>query len=56
MTEILNRSCSCRVVNVRALRANTRRKWIVRILMTLLMMISETNDSVNNCYVNLNFL
>lgn len=45
-----------RAVNVRALRAKTLRKWIVRILMTLLMMISETNETANNnCYVNLNF-
>ena len=46
-----------RAVNVRALRAKTLRKWIVRILMMLLMMISDTYDTENNnCYVNLNFL
>ena len=46
-----------RAVNVRALRAKTLRKWIVRILMMLLLMISHTNDTENNnCYVNLNFL
>ena len=44
-----------RAVNV--LHAKTLRKWIVRILMMLLMMISDTNDTENNnCYVNLNFL
>jgi len=46
-----------RAVNVRALRAKTPCKWIVRILMTLLMMTSGTNDTANNkCYLNLNFL
>ena len=41
-------------VNVRTLRAKTLCKWIVRILMTLLMMISETNDTTNDIYyVNL---
>ena len=46
-----------RAFNVRALRAKTLRKWIVRILMMLLMMITDTNDTENNnCYVNLNFL
>lgn len=45
-----------RAVNVRALRAKTLRKWIVRILIMLLMMRSDTNDTENNnCYVNLNF-
>ena len=44
-----------RAVNVRALRAKTLHKWIVRILMMLLLlMISDTNDTENNnCYVNL---
>ena len=43
-----------RAVNVRALRAKTLRKWIVKILMMLLLMISDTNDTENkNCYVNL---
>ena len=46
-----------RAVNVRALCAKTLCKWIVRILTTLVMMISETNDTAsNNCYMNLNFL
>ena len=46
-----------RAVNEKALRAKSLCKWIVRILMTLLMMISETNDTANNsCYVNLNLL
>ena len=42
-----------RAVNVRALHAETHCKWIMSILMTLLMMISETSDTANNnCYVN----
>ena len=52
-------ACSAlqRAFNVRALRAKTFCKWIVRILMTLLTMISETNDTANsNCCVNLNLL
>ena len=46
-----------RAVNARALRVKTLCKWIVRILMTLPMMLSETNDTANNnCYLNLNLL
>ena len=46
-----------RAVNVRTLRAKTLCEWILRILMTLLLMISETNDTANNiCYVNLALL
>ena len=37
-------------VNVRALCAKTPCKWIMRILMTLLLMISKTNDCKPNCY------
>ena len=43
-----------RAVNVRALLAKTLREWIVKILMMLLLMISDTNDTENNnCYANL---
>ena len=46
-----------RAVNVRALHAKTLCKWIMRILMTLLIMISETNDTANNnCYMKLKLL
>ena len=46
-----------RAVNVRTSRAKTRCKWIMRILMTLLLMISAANNTANNnCYVNLNLL
>ena len=38
-----------RAVNVRALRVKTLRKWIVRILIMLLMMISETNGPIYSC-------
>ena len=42
-----------RGVNVRALRAKTLCNWIVRILMTLLLIISETNDIANYVIVDL---